>query len=256
MTERSREMILYLPGASRSDRSPGLGFGLLMILLTCCLAACASAPPPHPIAKAVPMPTPVPPPSPSLAPGVSTGSLWSQSASSLFRDIKAVKVGDIVTITVSEESTASKTAATQTSRNKTFNGAFTFAGAGAGATGVNNPVGAASLGPYDGKFGSTFDGSGTTSRADSMSAYMTATVVDVLPNGNLLIRGSRWTKVNNEMQQIILEGVIRPMDITRNNTVLSQSIADAKIFLVGKGSVAQHQKPGWLMQVLDFVSPF
>ncbi len=184
-----------------------------------------------------------------------SGSLWNQSNQSLFQDIKARRIGDILTITVSEESTASKEATTQANRGKSFDGSFNFSGAGAGSQ-VNAPVGAASFGPYSGSFNSTFTGKGATSRADSMSAYMTVTVVGTLPNGNLVIRGSRWTKVNDEMQQIVLEGVVRPMDVTRNNTVLSQNIAEAKIFLVGKGPVSQHQKPGWLLQLLDLVSPF
>ena len=99
-------------------------------------------------------------------------------------------------------------------------------------------------------------GDGATSQTDSMTAYMTATVVDILPSGNFLIRGSRWTKVNDELQQIVLEGVIRPADINSNNTVLSQNVAEAKIFLLGKGPVTQYQKPGWLGQLWDFVSPF
>lgn len=199
---------------------------------------------------------PLPLPPPQAPQDLPTGSLWSNNSGSLFRDIKASRVGDILTITVSEEAKGAKTASTVTDRSKKFDGLFTFAGAGAGPNGTASPVGSVKFGPYEGKFGSSFDGNGSTTRTDSMSAYMTATVVDVLPNGNLVIRGSRWTKVNDEMQQIIVEGVIRPNDITRNNTVLSQNIADAKIFLVGKGPVAQHQKPGWLLQVLDLFSPF
>jgi flagellar L-ring protein precursor FlgH len=85
---------------------------------------------------------------------------------------------------------------------------------------------------------------------------VTATVVDVSPGGNLVIRGTRWTQVNNEMQQIVLEGVVRPTDVTRNNTVLSQNVGEAKIFFVGKGPLTQHQKPGWALQLFDLISPF
>jgi flagellar L-ring protein FlgH len=229
----------------------------LLFLMTACVTtqptvpSPASVPPVNPMAR-----TPLPPPPPQSAPELPTGSLWGNNSGSPFRDIKATRVGDIITITVSEVSNATKTAATTTARTKKFDGLFSFAGAGAGTTGVANPIGAAKFGPYEGKFGSSFDGSGSTNRTDSMSAYMTATVVDVLPNGNLIIRGSRWTKTNDEMQQTVLEGVVRPNDITRNNTVLSQNIADAKIFVVGKGPVAQHQKPGWMLQVFDFLSPF
>jgi flagellar L-ring protein precursor FlgH len=186
----------------------------------------------------------------------STGSIWSPASNSLCADVRAAKIGDVVTITVSETSAASKASATTAQKAKTSTGSLTFGGIGFGAAGVASPKGAMSLGPYNTSFANTFTGTGATSQTDSMTAYMTATVIDVLPNGNLLIRGSRWTKVNDELQQIVLEGVIRPADISRLNTVLSQNVAEAKIFLLGKGPVAQSQKPGWLNQVIDFISPF
>lgn len=203
------------------------------------------------VSQSVPYPEPGPKPA-SLAP---TGSLWGPAGGSLFADLKAAKVGDVITITITEESKASKAATTTAARDKNFSGQFNFSGVGVGSN-VGSPKGAVALGPYEGKFSNSFKGDGATSKTDSMSAYMTATVVDVLPNGNLLVRGSRWTKVNDEMQQLILEGIVRPVDINRNNSVLSQNVAEAKIFLVGKGPVTQHQKPGWLGQLLDFVSPF
>lgn len=183
-----------------------------------------------------------------------SGSLWSENSGSLYQDIKAKRVGDIVTITVSEESKGTKQAATNTNKDKSLEGSMKFTGF--ATNGMSSPVGGFTFGPYQGSFKNDFTGKGTTTRTDSISAYMTATVVDVLPNGNLVIRGSRWTKVNDEMQQTILEGVVRPSDITRNNTVLSQNIADAKIFLVGKGPVSNQQKPGWLGQIIDAILPF
>lgn len=181
-----------------------------------------------------------------------TGSLWTDTSSSLWKDVKACRVGDIVTITVSEQSQASKQSSTQTGKTKDFSGDFKFVGLTAGDKLVMDQ---GNFG-YKGKFDNQFQGNGVTSKADSMSTYMTATVVQVLPNGNLLIRGSRWTKVNDELQQIVLEGVVRPNDINRKNEVLSQNIADAKIFFTGKGPVTAQQKPGWLLQFLDVVNPF
>ena len=216
----------------------------------------ASFTPPKQVSSSRALPLPEAGPAPaSLAP---TGSLWAPASGSLFADVRAMKIGDILTITVSESSTASKQATTATDRAQNLQGSFTFAGVGAGSGGggVNSPKGAFSFGPYNGSFTRSFKGDGATSATDSMTAYMTATVVDVLPNGNLLIRGSRWTKVNDSLQQIVLEGVVRPVDISRNNTVLSQNVAEAKIFLTGKGPVAANQKPGWLGQIWDFISPF
>jgi flagellar L-ring protein precursor FlgH len=231
---------------------------VLVLILTGCAAmqtkkdpAASFTPPPKQVLAPKPIPMPEPGPAPaSLAP---TGSIWAPSNGSLYADVRAAKIGDILTITISENSTASKASTTTAERAKNFQGSLTFAGAGSAG---NATRGAFSFGPYNGAFSSNFKGDGTTTQNDSMTAYMTATVIDVLPNGNLLIRGSRWTKVNDELQQIVLEGVVRPVDISRNNTVLSQNVAEAKIFLLGKGPVAQNQKPGWLLQMLDFFSPF
>ena len=235
---------------------------ILAALLVVILSGCASVEskkdpasftPPQQISSSKTMPLPEAGPQPaSLAP---TGSIWTQSSGSLFADLKASKVGDIVTITVSETSAGSKASATTNSKAQNFNGSFTFGGIGVGG-GVAAPKGALSFGPYNGAFSKNLTGSGATSQTDTMTAYMTATVVDVLPSGNFLIRGSRWTKVNDELQQIVLEGVIRPADINTNNTVLSQNVAEAKIYLLGKGPVTQYQKPGWLGKVWDFLSPF
>lgn len=189
----------------------------------------------------------------SPSPRVPSGSLWSSQSGSLYRDIKARDIGDVLTIVVSEESRASKTSQTGTNRSRNFSGSASFGGATAGDKTLMGPL---TLNAYQGEFGTGFTGQGSTTKKDSMTAYMTATVMDVLPNGNLFIRGSRWTKVNNEMQQIVLEGVVRPKDINRNNAVLSQNIADAKIFFEGKGPVSQHQRPGWVFQLLDILSPF
>jgi len=212
--------------------------------------------PPKQISSSTPIPLPEAGPPPlSVAP---TGSLWAANSGSVFADIKATKIGDIITITVSEVSSGSKASTTTTSKAKTASGNLTFGGVGVGSGGggVASPKGMFSFGPYNGAFNSAFTGAGTTTQSDSMAAYMTATVIDVLPSGNLLIRGSRWTQVNDELQQIVLEGVVRPVDINRNNSVLSQNVSEAKIFLLGKGPVAQQQKPGWLGQVWDLISPF
>ncbi|WP_170161616.1 flagellar basal body L-ring protein FlgH [Desulfosoma caldarium] len=190
---------------------------------------------------------------PSQPKPVPTGSLWSARQESLFRDIKAHRVGDIVTIMVSEQSKASKQASTSTSRRSAWNGAGNFMGLSTPSKTILEPVNKTGYGL---SFDSAFTGKGSTTKADSMTAYMTATVTEILPNGNLVIRGSRWTKVNDELQQIVLEGVVRPMDITRDNTVLSQNIAEAKIFFVGKGPVSRHQKPSLFGQLLDLILPF
>ncbi|MCX7822990.1 MAG: flagellar basal body L-ring protein FlgH [Syntrophobacterales bacterium] len=202
------------------------------------------------------------PPTPSESPGTSassqsltlpSASLWNSQVGSLYRDIKAKTVGDIVTITVSESSDASGEATTEVNRSHNWGGKLSASNP---AVAGKNLLGGSTSMDYGAEFGRGLKGSGKTTRTNTVKAYMTATVVEVLPNGNLVIRGSRWVKVNDELHQIVLEGVIRPTDITRNNTVMSQNIADAKIFIVGKGPVSRQQRPGWLGQIIDLLFPF
>ena len=89
-----------------------------------------------------------------------------------------------------------------------------------------------------------------------MNAYITAQVIHVLPNGNLVIQGSRQVQVNNENQFINISGVIRPEDISSNNIVLSTFIADATIELTGQGVISDNQRPGWLARILNWIWPF
>jgi flagellar L-ring protein precursor FlgH len=247
--------------APRDRASSGIALLPVLVhlsLLTCiAVTACVTAPPRQPqwttsVPTAAATATVPAPALPTATEEPSPGSLWTPQSGSLWQDVKARRIGDIVTITVSEKSEASKKATTKTGRTKELSGDLSFAGLTAGDKVVMDTLKSG----YQGKFEHSFDGNGLTSKSDTMSAYMTATVVDVLPNGNLVIRGSRWTKVNDELQQIVLEGVIRPMDISRSNEVLSQKIADAKIFFIGKGPVSTQQKPGWLGQLWDVVNPF
>jgi flagellar L-ring protein precursor FlgH len=85
---------------------------------------------------------------------------------------------------------------------------------------------------------------------------MTAQVIQVLPNGRLVIEGSRQVRVNNENQLINVHGVIRIEDIDTTNTILSTSIAEARIELSGEGIVSDKQRPGWFTRILDWVWPF
>jgi flagellar L-ring protein FlgH len=253
-------------------RGRWLSFSLLLVLLlmqTACVTTGSTSSvtglpynpdgaAPEKLANVPPGTCPTPPPLALPADGprpddtATTGSLWTPASTSLYHDLKAKRVGDVLTITVKENSDASKEAATKTGRYKDNSADASFAGLTAGNTTV---LGAAKTG-YSAKFDNNFKGAGVTTKTDKMTAYMSATVVDILPNGNLFIRGARWTKVNEELQQIILEGIVRPTDISRHNEILSQKIGDAKIFFVGKGPVSTQQRPGWLGQLFDIINPF
>jgi flagellar L-ring protein FlgH len=81
-------------------------------------------------------------------------------------------------------------------------------------------------------------------------------IVDVLPNGNLVVEGKRETSFSNEHQTIILRGVVRADDVASNNTVLSYNVADATIQIIGKGTVTDSQNKGWFTRILDKINPF
>ena len=103
---------------------------------------------------------------------------------------------------------------------------------------------------------SKFDGSGSTTRKENLNATITTRVVDVLPNGNFIIEGRRNVRVNQEDQIILLEGTVRPRDISSDNTINSSYVANARITYAGKGIISDRQQPGWLMGLVDKLWPF
>lgn len=184
------------------------------------------------------------------------GSLWSDNGalSSMFINAKARSEGDIVTIKIVESSKASNKATTNTGRTTSMSvGLSSLFGIEGNypSSAVFNPFSA-----VQSDYESAFDGSGTTARSGALTAYITARIVQVLPNGNLLIEGNREVRINNENQIITLTGQIRPRDISADNVVQSTYIADARISYSGTGIVNEQQRPGWLARLLDSVWPF
>ncbi|MBI3584560.1 MAG: flagellar basal body L-ring protein FlgH [Nitrospinae bacterium] len=172
------------------------------------------------------------------------GSLWPKEESKLllFKDTKANKVGDIVTVVIAESSQASKASETKTSRASDNTLGF--------KAGTGIPT------DFQVKGGNKFEGIGTTTRAGNLNATVTAVVVEVLPNGNLKIDGVKDIKVNDETQYMTVSGIVRPEDISRNNSVISTDIADAKILYKGEGSLDDEQRPGWLGKAFKWIWPF
>ena len=186
------------------------------------------------------------------------GSLWQDNGllSSLFINPKARNVGDIVTIRIVESSKATNKATTGTGRSSSVEaGIDGFLGMEKRYPTNTNPY----FNPFSkitGSLASKFDGSGTTHRSGDLTAYLTARVTDVLPNGNLKIVGSRQVAVNNEKQYMTLSGIIRPRDISPDNVILSTYISDARIAYSGTGVVDDRQRPGWLANILNKIWPF
>jgi flagellar L-ring protein precursor FlgH len=112
------------------------------------------------------------------------------------------------------------------------------------------------FGSLAGTFDRSFEGGGSTQRSGDLTAYLTARVVDILPNGNLVLVGTREVGVNHEKQIITLSGIVRPKDISSDNQIQSIHISDAKISYSGKGAVNDPQRPGWLVRTLDAIWPF
>jgi flagellar L-ring protein FlgH len=182
-----------------------------------------------------------------------SGSLWQASSTGLAEDLKARRRGDIVTVVISEQASASKQASTGTARGSTITAGMPNL-LGLEKTPLKGWVDLANL--LNASVSSKFDGSGSTSRQETLQATISTKVVDVLPNGNLMIEGRRSVKVNNEDQIIVLTGTVRSRDVNADNAVSSSLIADARINYSGKGIISDRQKPGWLMNVLDVLWPF
>jgi flagellar L-ring protein precursor FlgH len=182
-----------------------------------------------------------------------SGSLWQASSSGLAEDMKAHGRGDLITILISENASASKAASTGTQRASTITAGMPNL-LGLEKTPLKSWVDLNNL--LNASYASQFAGTGSTSRTETLTATISAKVTDVLANGNLQIEGRSSVKVNEEDQVIVLTGTVRTRDITTDNTVNSSQIADAKISYTGKGVVSDRQHPGWLMNFFDKYWPF
>jgi flagellar L-ring protein precursor FlgH len=185
----------------------------------------------------------------------SDGSLFvgESRRSLLFVDRKAHLVQDVVTIRIVEAASASGEATTETERDSSISGNLE-AFFGLEKSLQNSGINPAAV--VKGGLTNNFDGSGTTSRKNTLQATITAVVREVFPNGNLYIEGKKEVIINNERQYIVISGVIRPEDIGPDNSIRSDLIADARIEYSGRGILAEKQRPGWLGRVLDVVWPF
>ena len=172
-------------------------------------------------------------------------SLWTDTATpmtSLFADHKAQAVGDILTILVSESSSAVRTG--NTSNSKT---ASVSKQAGVG-TGFSILGGTASAGSSD-----SFKTAGTLSNSNVVTARLTVQVTAIKPNGNLVISGTHMVKQNNEEQTITVTGEVRPEDVSSDNTVSSVYVANAQIKINGKGPINDKERQGILTQIFNFI---
>ncbi len=231
---------------------------LLTVMVVCVLisAGCASSKGPRSRPEMGYIPEPVS----TLPQKHYPGSLWEEehSRALLFADRKASKVNDIVTVIITESAAATGSTSTKTDRNSSSAAEVSSLFGLPGSLGMSNFLGSGA--PFQPKVGgsaqNSFDGSGDTARKNTLSATITARVVSVFPNGTMGIVGTREVTINNEAQYIVLKGTIRREDILPNNTIRSDSIADATIEYYGEGVLADKNSPGWLARAVDWAWPF
>lgn len=190
---------------------------------------------------------------------VQTASLWDDrsNGSSLFLDYKARQVGDLVVINIVENSSASNNNSTDTSKTSNHASSMTNILGLPTNLGITNFLGKGN--PLDPSLESdssaTFKGSGKKSKSDSLNATIAARIIDILPSGNLVIEGQREIIIDQEKQTIKISGIVRQKDIDADNTVLSTSVADAKISYSGKGILTDSNTPGWLSTLISWIWP-
>ena len=184
----------------------------------------------------------------------SLGSLWDEDngRAYMFEDRRAGRVGDIVVVQIVEQHRGSKKANTKQDREASYSASMS-----GGLFGLNQILDTlAEVFDAEASTKSDFEGEGSTSREDTLTGTIAAKVVEVFPNGDLRIEGKREVTVNSEKQTMTIKGIVRRIDLDTQNTVLSTAVADAEISYTGLGVVDEVQRPGWLMRIWTWVTPF
>ncbi|MFP4087434.1 MAG: flagellar basal body L-ring protein FlgH [Desulfobacteraceae bacterium] len=187
------------------------------------------------------------------------GSLWQRNGelASLFKDYKASNVGDVVTVYLDPGSELKGESGANTNVNRKGGVGGSLKGGWSGTDWKER----AFKGSVDADVSNSSDGGGKTSRTGFLTGTITARVVKVLPDGNLVIVGGREITVNNETQDLLVSGIIQPRDIRyepkkRRYEVYASCISDAKFVFKGRGVIAQRQCPGWFSNLFNTISPF
>jgi flagellar L-ring protein precursor FlgH len=188
-------------------------------------------------------------------PGLRADSLWSnQNILSMAADKKAHCVGDILSILIQENNGATRNNNTTTSKKASVNAAIASLLYAPSASGLLTKKGTLPALNYTAD--TEFNGGGSINNAETITAQVAVRVVDVLPNGNMVIEGTLRTSFSGEKQDAVVRGTVRPDDVAANNTLYSYNIADATIQFISKGTITDAQRKGWFTKVWDKVSPF
>lgn len=197
-----------------------------------------------------PVRMPMPDPAPK---GFAANSLWRQGNRSFFKDIRAQRVGDILTVKVKVADTANIDNATKRQRagNESLGGAGSYNVTSPHFNAAGSADGDASL-----KSQGSSEGSGSVKRSEQLVTNVAAVVTQVLPNGNLVIEGKQEIRVNFEIRELVIAGIIRPEDIEADNTLESAKIAETRLAYGGRGQITDVQQPRYGQQVMDILLPF
>ncbi len=209
----------------------------------------------NPTAQPGYQPVSLPMPTPERA-SYQPNSLWRSGARAFFKDQRASRIGDILTVRINiadEASVDNETSRTRT--NSEDAGLDSFLGYEAALNSVlPEAVVAGSLADFDSASSSV--GTGTVDRKEEIDLTVAAVVTQLLPNGNMVIEGRQEVRVNFEVRELLVTGVIRPEDITASNTIAHTQIAEARISYGGRGHITDVQQPRYGQQVFDILMPF
>tara|TARA_R110000772_G_scaffold27658_18_gene70300 strand:+ start:3835 stop:4527 length:693 start_codon:yes stop_codon:yes gene_type:complete len=169
------------------------------------------------------------------------GSIFqADMANSLYSDVKARRVGDIITVNLQENTRATKSAGTSTSKDSQVD-VNPIIGLGGNALNIGSQSVQLGVGATN-----EFSGDASANQSNNLSGNISVTVMKVFANQNLLVRGEKWLTLNNGNEYIRLTGVVRPADVSPTNEIDSTKIANARIQYSGTGTFASAQKEGWL----------
>jgi flagellar L-ring protein precursor FlgH len=187
------------------------------------------------------------------------GSIFGQGENPLFSDHKAMHVNDIVTVEIIESATSINSASRALSKSDNLElggGVATSSGSNPAINSLASKVSGITNIGFTAESGSSFSGSGSTSKDASFATTISARIIKVLQNGNYFIAGRREIMIDSEKQIIQISGVIRPYDIDQNNMIASTQIADAKIYYGNQGDVDRSTQRAWGSKLVNAVWPF
>lgn len=193
---------------------------------------------------------------PAETPAPPSASLFRTGAGAFFRDQRANRVGDILTVRIRIQDRADFGNTTTRTRSGSESAGV------AALLGLETPLAKVLPGAVDParlvdtSSKSASAGTGSISRSETLNMTMAATVVGVLPNGNLAIRGKQEVRVNYELRELVITGLVRPEDIARDNSIAHSQIAEARISYGGRGRLSELQQQRWGQQIYEALFPF